>query len=409
MKFSKPKAQFKAKVQLCALFFAVLGCGVAQDEGPIDTAAQSRPVRIGVGAESMKEYLPLLEGKRVGVVTNQTGVVNGVHLVDSLLALGVDVQTVFCPEHGFRGTADAGAKIEDSRDTKTGLPLISLYGKNKKPKAEQLSDLDVILFDIQDVGARFYTYISTMHYCMEAAAENGKKMLVLDRPNPNGFYVDGPILDTAHRSFVGMHPIPIVHGLTVGELALMINGERWLNNELQCDLKVVSCSNYAHDSTYVLPIKPSPNLPNMSAILLYPSLCLFEGTQVSVGRGTSIPFQCIGHPKNELGNYRFTPVSGPGSKYPPFENQECHGFDLRQYGYSHFRESKQLNLTWLIDMYLHMQNSTDFFNPFFTKLAGTTELQKQIEEGWSAEQIRDSWRDDLDRYSNLRSRYLLYP
>lgn len=396
-----------AKVLLCPLMITFVGCGHAQEPN----SAQQIPStieRIEVGAEQMALYLPMLKDKRVAVVSNQTGMVNQVHLVDTLISSGVDVRTVFCPEHGFRGTADAGAQVADSKDKRTGLPLISLYGKNKKPSKEQIADVDVILFDIQDVGVRFYTYISTMHYCMEAAAENGKSMIVLDRPNPNGYYVDGPVLEEEHASFVGMHPIPIVHGLTVGELAQMINGEEWLENEITCDLTVIPCANYTHDSSYALPVRPSPNLPNSASIQLYPSLGLFEGTVLSVGRGTDAPFQCIGHPDLSIGNFRFTPKSGPGSKYPPHEDLECRGFKLSTFGSFHFKESKALNLLWLIDTHKDLAPKGDFFNSFFTKLAGTRKLQQQIESGMSGDDIRDSWKADLKVYLQLRSKYLLY-
>jgi len=362
-----------------------------------------------VGAERMDVYLPLLQGKRVAVVTNQTGLVGDTHLVDTLLSSGVQVVKVFSPEHGFRGTADAGAQVKDSKDARTGLPLVSLYGKNKKPSAAQLSDVDLLIFDIQDVGVRFYTYISTMHYCMEAVAEHDKQMIVLDRPNPNGFYVDGPILEPANQSFVGLHPIPIVHGLTVGELAKMINGEGWLADAVQCDLTVVTCAVYTHDAYYDLPVKPSPNLPNMTSVYLYPSLGLFEGTDVSVGRGTDMPFQCIGHPELGLGNFEFTPRSTAGATKPPHMDQTCRGFDLRHFGSFYFRDTKALYLDWLIGAYEARADKGTFFNAFFIKLAGTGSLRKQIELGLSAAQIRASWQEDLTTYKELRQRYLLYP
>ena len=365
--------------------------------------------KIRVGAERMEEYLPLLLEQRVAVVSNQTGMVGNTHLVDTLLSSGVQVVKVFSPEHGFRGTADAGTHVKDSRDERTGLPLVSLYGKNKKPSAAQLADVDVLIFDIQDVGVRYYTYISTMHYCMESVAEHGKKMLVLDRPNPNGFYIDGPVLEVVNTSFVGLHPIPLVHGLTVGELAQMINGEKWLKGGIKCDLRVIQCGGYTHASFYELPVKPSPNLPNMTSIYLYPSLGLFEGTDISVGRGTDMPFQCIGHPDLGLGDFEFTPRTTSGAINPPFKGQVCRGLDLRGFKKDYFRDTKGLYLGWLIGAYEARSDKTTFFNSFFTKLAGTTELQSQIESGSSAEQIRGSWQQGLTAYEVLRSRYLLYP
>ena len=353
-----------------------------------------------LGAEQTQLYLPMLEAQKVAVVGNQTSRIGNTHLVDSLLSLGVEVVKVFSPEHGFRGTADAGAKVLDGIDERTGLPIVSLYGKNKKPFPEQLEDVDVILFDIQDVGVRFYTYISTLHYVMEAAAENEVSVIVLDRPNPNGHYVDGPVLDTAFSSFVGMHPIPIVHGMTIGEYAQMINGEEWISSP--CDLLVVSMIFYQRHSPYSLPIKPSPNLPNDLAVNLYPSLCLFEGTTVSVGRGTENPFQHFGAPylKSE---YNFTPVSGPGSKSPKHENTVCYGVDLKEE-----ISLTELNLDWLIDAYNQAPEKEYFFNYFFDKLAGTNELKEQIIAGKSAQEIKKGWEEGLVNFSEMRREYLLY-
>ena len=356
--------------------------------------------QLRLGAEQTQLYLPMLEAQKVAVVGNQTSLIGDTHLVDSLLSLCVEVVKVFSPEHGFRGTADAGAKVLDGIDERTGLPIISLYGKNKKPFPEQLEDVDVILFDIQDVGARFYTYISTLHYVMEAAAENEVSVIVLDRPNPNGHYVDGPILDTAFSSFVGMHPIPIVHGMTIGEYAQMINGEEWISSP--CDLLVVSMIFYQRQTPYSLPIKPSPNLPNELAVNLYPSLCLFEGTTVSVGRGTENPFQHFGAPyfKSE---YNFIPVSRAGSIYPKHKNTVCYGVDLRQE-----ISLAELNLDWLIDAYNQAPEKEYFFNNFFDKLAGTDKLKEQIIAGKSAQEIKKGWEEGLINFSEMRRAYLLY-
>lgn len=363
---------------------------------------------IGVGAERTARYLPLLKDQRVAVVTNATGMIGSRHLVDSLLALKVNVVKVFAPEHGFRGTADAGEHVKDERDLRTGLPVVSLYGASKGPTAKQLADVDVLLFDIQDVGVRFYTYIGTLHYVMKAAAQGNKPLVVLDRPNPNGFYVDGPVLDTAYRSFVGMHPVPLVHGMTVGEFARMINGEGWLGDGLRCELTVVECVGYDHSKYYELPVKPSPNLPNMSAVYLYPSLGLFEGTPVSVGRGTDKPFQCVGWPKSTAGSYRFTPRSMPGAKDPPHLGVECRGFDLSEFGTFYLRLTRQVYLHWLIGMYQNAPDRSTFFTPFFDKLAGGPALRQAIEAGQDEEHIRASWKTALNDFMKLRAKYLLY-
>ena len=363
-----------------------------------------------VGAQQTESYLKIIKNKHIGIVANQTSIIfkeeGHTHLVDSLLRLNISVKKVFAPEHGFRGTADAGETIKNGVDVSTGIPIVSLYGKNKKPTQEQLEDLDLIIFDIQDVGARFYTFISTLHYLMEACAEAGIPLLVLDRPNPNGHYVDGPILDTTYRSFVGMHPVPIVHGMTVGEYAKMVNGEGWLSESIRCDLRVIPVENYTHQTVYELPIKPSPNLPNEKAINLYPSLCLFEGTNVSVGRGTELQFQIFGSPfleENDY-NFEFIPTPNVGAKYPKNQAKVCKGMNLNDYP-----NLSQIELKWLIDAYQHTETKVDFFNPFFTKLAGQKLLQEQIENGWTADEIRQSWETGLERYKLLRAPYLLYP
>ena len=356
---------------------------------------------IVLGAERTDIYLPLLKNKKVGVVGNQTSMIANTHLVDSLLSLDINIMTVFSPEHGFRGTADAGAKIEDGIDSKTGLPIISLYGNNKKPRKEQLKGIDILVFDIQDVGVRFYTYISTLHYVMEAAGESNIKVIVLDRPNPNGHYVDGPILDTAFQSFVGMHTIPVVHGMTIGEYAKMINGENWISTK--CDLTIIKMENYTHDMSYNLPIKPSPNLPNARSINFYPSLCLFEGTTISIGRGTDYPFQHFGAPYLES-NYSFIPKSGEESKYPKHENTECFGTDLR------FQEDylTALNLNWIVEAYNQCSEKEEFFTDFFDKLAGTDKLKKQIIAGMTVREIKASWEEGLEKFKKLRENYLIY-
>lgn len=362
-------------------------------------------IPLKVGAERMEVYLPLLQGKNVGVVGNQTSVVKQTHLVDTLIKRGVSVKKIFTPEHGFRGTADAGASVNNGVDEVTGLPLISLYGKHKKPTPDDFQGIDVIVFDIQDVGARFYTYISTMHYVMEACAENNVPCIVLDRPNPNGFYVDGPVLKLANQSFVGMHPVPIVHGMTIGEYAQMINGEKWLANDVKCDLKVIPCEGYDHTVKYKIPIPPSPNLPNMQAIYLYPTLCLFEGTVMSVGRGTDFPFQVVGHPQYKDSTFFFRPESRTGASSPLYENKKCYGKDFRTYDVSKIHS---LDISIWKEMYKQYGGNELFFNRFFIKLAGTPDLQRSIELGLSEEKIRESWKQDLDLFRQIRQKYLLY-
>ena len=362
-----------------------------------------------MGAERTAYYLPFLEGKKVGLIGNQTSIIpsdtHNTHLVDTLLALKVDLRKVFAPEHGFRGTADAGEAIEDGKDPRTGLPVISLYGDNKKPSPKQLAGIDVLIFDLQDVGVRFYTYISTLHYVMEAAAENDVQVIVFDRPNPNGHYIDGPVLEPEHKSFVGMHPIPAVHGMSIGEYAQMINGERWLKGEKQAPLQIVKMENYDRNEPYVLPVKPSPNLPNAKAINLYPSLCFFEGTNVNAGRGTNKQFQVFGSPFLEEKHYDFSyvPQSNEGAKSPKHLGKTCYGKDLSNTPHLDF-----LNLEWLIEAYNHTSQKGEFFNSFFTKLAGTKKLQQQIEKGMSPEEIRETWKEDLEKFEELRESYLLY-
>lgn len=379
------------------------------------------------GADNHKSYLPLLKNRKIGILTNQTGTVKDItilressvedeltiqtfeskielkHVVDFLIENEVNVQKIFAPEHGFRGTADAGELIKDGKDSKTGLPIISLYGNNKKPTPEQLSGIDVMLFDLQDVGARFYTYISSLHYLMEACAENNIPLIVLDRPNPNGNIVDGPTLEMENKSFVGMHPIPVLHGMTIGEYAKMINGEKWLNNGIQCDLTVIECLNYDRNKPYSLPVKPSPNLPNDKSINLYASLCFFEGTNVSVGRGTDKQFQIFGSPFLKNMDYSFTPKPNLGAKDPLHNGKVCYGRDL-----SEVENVNRLELKWLIEAYQNTPDKTKFFNNFFIKLAGTSKLQQQIEQGLNEVEIRKSWEKDLEAFRKTRDKYLIY-
>ncbi len=373
------------------------------------------------GAERYTVYLPILKNKKIGIVTNQTGgihkkgriiVINGgeaeeadqnISIVDLLLNQKINITKIFAPEHGFRGTEDAGEHVIDGKDVKTNLPIISLYGNNKKPKPEQLDGIDVMIFDLQDVGVRFYTYISSLHYIMEACAENNIQLLVFDRPNPNGSIVDGPILEKEYNSFVGMHPIPLLYGMTIGEYARMINGEHWLKNGIQCNLKVIHCLNYKREMIYCLPVKPSPNLPNDQAINLYASLCLFEGTNVSVGRGTEKQFQIYGSPFLAKSNFSFTPIPNFGAKEPVFKNKLCYGEDLTT-----IQKVNKLELKWLIKAYNSTSDKSKFFNDFFTKLAGTKKLQQQIEAEVSENDIRKSWKKDLEEFMIMRMKYLIY-
>jgi uncharacterized protein YbbC (DUF1343 family) len=396
------------------LFFLLLivSCGAQKGQEKRSTVKvdeisnnNEKSKEIKTGADNFEAYLPLLKSKKVGIVTNQTGILsNKTHLVDYLLEQKIDLKKIFAPEHGFRGTADAGELIKDGKDTKTGLPIISLYGDNKKPKVEQLSGIDVLVFDLQDVGARFYTYISSLHYIMEACAENNIELIVLDRPNPNGNIVDGPLLEKEFTSFVGMHPIPTLHGMTIGEYAKMINGEKWLKNGIQCNLKAIPCLNYSREMSYSLPVKPSPNLPNDQAINLYASICLFEGTNVSSGRGTEKQFQIYGSPYLPKSGFSFTPVPNFGAKDPMHKNILCYGEDL-----SALPKVTQLELKWLLKAYNTTSDKSKFFNSFFTKLAGTKKLQQQIETGVSEKEIRKSWEKDLNEFKEMRKEYLIYP
>ncbi|MDR5590930.1 DUF1343 domain-containing protein [Christiangramia sp. SM2212] len=401
------------------LFFliGILSCGNTNKQSEIQTEEvavekQEQPEigEIITGANLTEKYLPLLKNKKVGIVGNQTSVIKTenrkfTHLVDSLLQLEINIKKVFAPEHGFRGTADAGEVVKNGLDTKTGLPVISLYGDQKKPSAESLKNIDIMVFDIQDVGARFYTYISSLHYIMEACAENNIPLLILDRPNPNGYYIDGPILELENQSFVGMHPVPVVHGMTIGEYAKMINGEKWLKNGIQCELKIIVMSNYNHNRSYSLPIKPSPNLPNDRSINLYPSLCFFEGTNVNAGRGTNDQFQVFGSPflNKEYYSYSYTPEPMDGAKYPKHSGKICYGENL-----TNSDTLDQLNLEWLIKAYQNTSDKSEFFIPFFTNLAGTKKLQEKIEKGMSEKEIKATWASDLEKFKTIRSKYLIY-
>lgn len=359
-------------------------------------------------AERTRQYFNKIAGKRLGVVANQTSLIGNIHLVDSLLSAGMQVVKVFSPEHGFRGQAEAGEHVGNNIDGRTGLPLISLYGDHRKPTPEDLEGIELMLFDLQDVGARFYTYISTLTMVMEACSESKVPMLILDRPNPNGFYIDGPLLDPGFSSFVGMHSIPIVHGMTIAEYARMVNGELWLKDSLLCDLDWVEVSGYNHRKQYTLPVRPSPNLPDMESVYLYPSLCLFEGTIVSVGRGTDKPFTIIGYPGYQNGNFSFTPESREGASLNPvYKGIECSGYNLRD-EVPDLMINPGIRLKWLILMYNSYSVRTEFFTSFFNKLAGSEKLRQQIEAGLSEDEIKASWQEDLIKFQKIRHKYLLY-
>ncbi len=373
--------------------------------------------KIKTGADQTDQYLSYLKGKRIGMVVNPTSIIGNKTSVDSLKSLGVNIVKIFGPEHGFRGDASAGIKVDDSFDARTGIPAISLYGKHHKPSKEDMADVDLMVFDIQDVGVRFYTYINTLQYVMEACAENNKELLILDRPNPNGFYVDGPILDPKLKSGIGVNPIPIVHGLTMAEYAQMLNGEGWLANKVKCKVKIIKVANYTHGMSYTLPVKPSPNLNTQQSILLYPSLCLFEGTIISQGRGTTFPFTVLGNPDLK-GKYKFSfmPKSIKGmSETPLHQDKYCYGLDLREYNTAKLAKTGKINLSWLIELYKAYPYKEKFFDfkqskqmGNFDKLAGTEDLKKQIIAGKSEEEIRDSWEPGLSQYKIMRKKYLLY-
>jgi uncharacterized protein YbbC (DUF1343 family) len=365
---------------------------------------------VRTGAERTEIYIPMLEGKKVAVLANQTSVIGNTHLVDSLLSLGINIVKIFSPEHGFRGDAEAGEEIANCTDDKTGLSVISLYGKKIKPTKEDMKGIDVVVFDIQTVGVRFFTYTTTMHYMMEACAENNVEFMVLDRPNPNGFYIDGPVLGIKQRSFVGLHPVPIVHGLTNAEYALMINGEGWLKDSIKCNLNVILCEGYTHRDYYRLPVPPSPNLKDMLSVYLYPTLCLFEGTIISIGRGTGFPFEVYGHPLFKDTAFSFTPHSIPGnSNNPLYKDRKCYGRDLRNISEDSIVKLKRINLQWVIDACKEVPDSMDFFNSFFNRLAGNISLMSMLKKGWTEEKIRKTWKPGLEEYMKKRKKYLLYP
>jgi len=366
--------------------------------------------QLKTGAEATNEYLPLLKAKKVALVVNQTSLIGQTQLADSLINLKIKVVKIFVPEHGLFGNVEAGGNVNNSTYKKTGIPVISIYGDKVKPAADDLSGVDVLVFDIQDVGVRFYTYISTLTYVMEACAENNVQVIVLDRPNPNGFYIDGPVLEKEFSSFVGLHPVPVVYGMTIGEYAGMVNGEGWMKNNIKCKLTVIKLTNYNHDYRYILPVPPSPNLRTQESIYLYPSLCFFEGTDVSVGRGTDHPFELIGKPGFKPGNINFTPISIPGiSDHPLYENIECKGFNVAEFCEDYIVLTKRIYLFWLMGFYSQSDNKDKFFNNFFDKLAGTNKLRDEIIKGIAIADIQKSWEPDIEKFKLIRKKYLLYP
>lgn len=401
------------KINFFVVILSVISFYCTTNKAPVPLSsfqiAAEKPII--VGAENMDLYWPLIKDKKVAFVVNQTSRLGDQHLIDSLHALGLKIERIFAPEHGFRGKADAGEKITDGKDPSTGIPITSLYGKKRKPAKEDLAGLDWVIFDIQDVGARFYTFISSMHYVMDACAEYGIPFMVLDRPNPNGHYVDGPVLDPNFSSFVGMHEVPVVHGMTIGEYATMVNEQGWLSYGKKCTLKVIPCENYTHQTPYILPIKPSPNLPNNRAIYLYPSLCFFEGTEVSIGRGTDKQFQLIGLPGYTKGNFSFVPTSKDGARYPKHQDATCRGYDLTILPEEEIRAEARLNLSHLINFYQQAPQKEKFFlkSNFFEKLSGGDQLRQQIIQGLTEEEIRKSWEPGLTEYKTMRRKYLLYP
>ena len=402
---------------LIAILLVFCVSGYSFNESAVSNQARLKNEKIITGADQPEEYLPFLKGKRVGILGNQTTIVGNKHLVDFLLSKGINVVKVFGPEHGFRGNASAGVKITDERDPATGIKIVSLYGAKRKPSKEDLSDIDVMIYDVQDVGVRFYTYINVLRDVMESVAEFKKELLVLDRPNPNGYLIDGPILDMSLKSGIGQFPIPIAHGLTIAEFAQMINGEGWMANKAVAKLRIVKVRNYNHDMEYVLPVKPSPNLNTQQSIMLYPSTCLFEGTKLNHGRGTLSPFAVIGSPllKGKY-DFSFTPVSIPGmSETPLYMNEVCYGLDLRKYDVSQLRKSKKLNLKWMMELYQAYPEKQNFFDKSFSKqindidkLAGTRDFKQQIIDGKTEDEIRKSWEPGLTNYKKTRQKYLLY-
>ena len=417
------------KFNICLFTLLLISCSAGSQNDTDVNTTENEPViedsvivaekmycndDVRVGAEITEAYFPMMEGMKIAVVGNQSSMVGETHLVDTLLGAGLDVVRVFSPEHGFRGTADAGEKVNSEIDEKTGLAIFSLYGTNRKPSASQLSGIDVVIFDIQDVGVRFYTYISTLHNVMEACAEQGVKLMILDRPNPNGHYVDGPVLKEDFSSFVGMHPVPVVHGMTVGEYAQMINGEKWLAGGIECPMRIIPCEGWDHAKYYELPIAPSPNLPDMASVYLYPSLCFFEGTTVSIGRGTDTPFQLIGHPDYKIDSlglsFSFVPQPNGGSKHPKLEGETCFGTDLSALDLSEFRTKGELDLSYLFDFYQNLDHGKSFFLPnnFIDLLAGSSDLRKGIMDGVTLDEMRAKWDVEITAFKEMRQAYLIY-
>jgi uncharacterized protein YbbC (DUF1343 family) len=399
------------------IFFGCIVSVILSNPSFSERVPKTAPEKIITGAEQLSAYLPYLKGKRVAILANQTTIVGKRHLVDTLNSLGVKIVKIFGPEHGFRGNASAGAHVQDEKDPATGIPVISLYGKKNKPSPEDLADVDIVIYDLQDVGCRFYTNINALSRLMEACYENGKELLILDRPNPNGYLIDGPILDMKNKSGIGMFPIPIAHGLTVGEFAQMVNGEGWLNNQVKCKLKIIPVANYTHDMQYTLPVAPSPNLNTQQAILLYPSTCLFEGTYLNLGRGTYFPFTVLGSPELKgIYDFNFTPTGIKGMAETPLHmNQVCYGIDLRNYDVQILRKQKQINLQWLIELYNAHPQKEKFFDSSLSNqinrielLVGNDLFRQQITSGVSEKEIRASWEPGLTNYKKMRLKYLLY-
>ncbi len=406
-------AKNSVRLLLVLLLFSCAGNAQNEVEQSLISATIQAPDEdpIGPGAENLNAYLDLLLDKRIAVIANHSAMIGQAHLIDSLLSLGVDISHIYASEHGFRGHEADGAKISDETDISTGLPIYSLYGEIKKPSPASLEGIDLVIFDMQDVGVRFYTFLSTLHYIMEACAENDVPLMILDRPNPNLVSLpDGPLLDPAFSSFIGLHPVPVLYGLTIGEYGQMINGEGWLTKGIKADLTVIPCTNYTRDDQYVLPIPPSPNLPNQKSVYLYPSLCFFEGTVVSIGRGTDHPFQVVGHPKFKFGSYLFTPMPNSGSKYPKLEGEQCFGLAMSDERASALHESGQLDLSLLLEFYKELNMGDDFFRQdgYFDLLAGTDQLRNQIQSGYTQEEIRASWQMDLQRYKEMYKEYWIY-
>ena len=393
--------RFYPVIQALLLFTGISGASCKESQAPGN--------RVVTGCEQTSVYVSQLQGKRVGLVANHTSRIGNLHLADSLVKLGINLTVIFSPEHGFRGDADAGAEIANGVDRSTGIPVVSLYGNKHKPEVADLQHVDIVVYDIQDVGVRFYTYISTLHYVMEACAENKIPIMIFDRPNPLGHYIDGPVLEPAFSSFVGMHPIPVVYGMTPGELALMINGEHWLTGGVQCALSVIPCKGYNHNMFYALPVNPSPNLNCMEAVYLYPSICFFEGTIMSLGRGTAFPFRVIGHPDYPDRSFSFIPKAISSNQNPLLKDQQCFGTDLTSLSTDSLKQIRSLQLHWLMSAFHSMDRGSAFFNDYIDKLAGTSKFRQQVLAGYSEQQIRQGWQPELEKFNSLQKKYLLYP